>query len=474
MANSGGGVRAAAADPNLPLLSPGAHPETRAREFSTYDGERKSLSWASVLKSFPCFCGAFTALAIGGIVYLCAAHTTPLTPTGKSGIRVCGDKDQTPFLFWNGLRAGASWFELLDVRSNETFSSVCAEDYDYDVHVDWANHYGNQLFGNPKLMQDMDDAVRAWNPSAHLKTGTLDECGWPADPNGEPQFERRQTCMYEDFSEGFQNSRLKLAMVKSCCDYEPKAFPNNSVWPAFGAPKWSSNIGVEAMTVEYPPGSGRTSKKNVLRLTSINKDNDQCKNCEYGSATEESCYLCHKVVSSSGVIQTADIFASGRYDVIAKVPANSGLVWAMWTFHQEEHIADGSCHDYKCYRDGFRGAEGIGPDKPWSSCCDERCCSTPPADHAKLKLNCSSYACECVPYGNHGDPKPRCYVDYETVSCVGDDLCGRDGSFGQDPRVQHECHLKSGKDMQFLGNASIVSWKNQLNHEIDIEIPANW
>ena len=287
------GSSQATADPNLPLLSPGANPETRRRQFSTYDGERESPSWASVLKSFPCCCGAFTALAIGGIVYLCAVRVTPVVPD-KSGVRVCGNTDQTPFLFWNGLREGASWFELLDVRSNETFSSECAEDYDYDVHVDWANHYGNQLFGNPKLMQDLDDVVREWNPSAHLKTGTLDECGWPDDPNGEPQFERRQTCMYEDFSAGFQNSRLKLAMVKSCCDYEPITFPNRSVWPGRGAPKWSSNIGVEAMTVEYPAGSGHISKKNVLRLTSVNKDNDQCQNCFLGSETSSFCHLCHK------------------------------------------------------------------------------------------------------------------------------------------------------------------------------------
>ena len=282
-------------DPSQRLLSPGQNPDNRPREYSTYDGEQKALRWTSALKSFPCFCGAFTAVAIGAIIYLCARQNNGGGDAhGKSGIRVCGSADQTPFLFWNGLRKDGSWFELLDVRNNETFTSVCAKDYDYDVHVDWANHYGNQLFGNPKLMQDMDDAVRAWNPSAHLKTGTLDECGWPADPDGEPQFERRTACMYEDFSEGFQNSRLKLAMVKSCCEYEPKTFPNNSVWPSMGAPKWSSNIGVEAMTVEYPPGSGHTSKKNVLRLTSINKDNDQCKNCAYGKATDTSCHLCHK------------------------------------------------------------------------------------------------------------------------------------------------------------------------------------
>ena len=84
------------------------------------------------------------------------------------------------------------------------------------------------------------------------------------------------------------------------------------------------------------------------------------------------------------MIQTADIFASGKYDVIAKVPARSGLVWAMWTFHQEEHIADGSCHSYQCYRDAFHGTDGIGPKKTWSECCDTRCCTYVTSDTLSL------------------------------------------------------------------------------------------
>lgn len=68
------------------------------------------------------------------------------------------------------------------------------------VQVDWADHYATQLFGNPALMQEMDDAVRAWNPRAHTSSGTLNECGWPDDPNGSPQFHKRTACFYEDFS----------------------------------------------------------------------------------------------------------------------------------------------------------------------------------------------------------------------------------------------------------------------------------
>lgn len=75
------------------------------------------------------------------------------------------------------------------------------------------------------------------------------------------------------------------------------------------------------MSVQFPQ-SAPPLHKNVLRLTSINKDNEMCRAlCEGGS-----CDLCHKMIMSSGVVQTRDIFASARYDVVAKVPASSGLV----------------------------------------------------------------------------------------------------------------------------------------------------
>ena len=42
-------------------------------------------------------------------------------------------------------------------------------------------------------------------------------------------------------------------------------------------------------------------------------------------------------VYSGAVVQTRDFFASGRYEVRAKVPRVEGMIWALWTFHYETH-----------------------------------------------------------------------------------------------------------------------------------------
>lgn len=36
------------------------------------------------------------------------------------------------------------------------------------------------------------------------------------------------------------------------------------------------------------------------------------------------------------------LFYLGRYEVIAKVANAPGLVWALWTFHYEEHLPSGA------------------------------------------------------------------------------------------------------------------------------------
>jgi beta-glucanase (GH16 family) len=43
-------------------------------------------------------------------------------------------------------------------------------------------------------------------------------------------------------------------------------------------------------------------------------------------------------VTSSGSIATARIFGSGLYEVVAKVPQASGMIWAIWTYHYEPRL----------------------------------------------------------------------------------------------------------------------------------------
>jgi len=45
-------------------------------------------------------------------------------------------------------------------------------------------------------------------------------------------------------------------------------------------------------------------------------------------------------VTSAAVLQTANLYGSARYEVVARFPQKTGLVYAVWTFHYEHHFAD--------------------------------------------------------------------------------------------------------------------------------------
>lgn len=205
------------------------------------------------------------------------------------------------------------------------------------------------------------------------------------------------------------------------------------------------------------PRSAPARRKNVLRLTSINKDNEMCSVPCQGA----SCELCHKMIMSSGVVQTRDIFASARYDVVAKAPASSGLVCVplLCCFARQCHSprsllllltsAPGGrcgrftmrstspyappcrsrdrpcthprprqrdCAKYACYRDGFKGSPEFPPQCPWSRCCPLECCASmnrtaPRPSHCPGWEECPC----CLKDGKV--PTPCCYMEYETVSC---------------------------------------------------------
>ena len=186
---------------------------------------------------------------------------------------------------------------------------------------------GIHLYADPAFQQAKDDAIRNLPgntpESVRQSTGTVTECGWPdkpADPESPEQWHRRSKPMFEDFSHGLDPESMVVGLQKGCCATDK-----------YAKNKYRKNINIVKDVVDGV-------EKNVLEFTAYNQDNaDLCPGPK-----------CKKDVSSSGTIATADHFASGSYEVVAKVPAAQGLVWAVWTFHYEEHLPN-DCSAYTCW-----------------------------------------------------------------------------------------------------------------------------
>lgn len=297
------------------------------------------------------------------------------------------------------------WYDVIEVRNGSSFET----DGGVTVGVDWENHRGLHLYSNPAFMQHYDDLVRERNgKEASTMSGTLDDCGWPGlTPTQAPkhaQWTRQTTPFFDDFRNGLDPANFLVATgEKGCCD-----------------PVITKNVNIGTDVV-----NGKT--KNVLELTAWNGD------VKYPNQPVR------KKVNNAGMVKTAGHFASGRYEVDAKVPAASGVVWAVWTYHYEEHFP-AMCDRYTCMC-GNGGKVG---------CPDGKC------------MPKSQYKAAGCPF--HGP-------DY-TEPCLNNTLCDQ----YWDTDTAGECgaqHLKVGPDPQFLGSNSFSGYTTQLNHEIDIEIPAN-
>ena len=471
------------------------------------------------------------------------------------------------FQLWNKMVDNSAWYDFLDVnvpKTHHSVSGVLSNGKEIELELDYdlggTSKSSSQLYANPEFLKHYDDIIRDWNPEATNRTGQVDSCGFPLskkDSNTadltEPEKEntKRLSCFYDDFSQGLELKNFRPLLQKGCCKGPPNSavgcwnfnnsadgyYPEGCNEAGSEAYKYNGNIGVESMEVEYPHGSPKVLK-NVMRLTSFNKDNDLCttpfppnqcgdpNNCDEGTECH-SCWMrakklmCHKKVESSGIVQTNDMFASGRYEVVAKVPGDRGLVWAIWTFHYEEHIpGELGCEDYTCYSDGFKGgalgqetrhasdprshfgkdfdkadAYSFEPKTLWKDCCNtDTCCldhvfveqnegTNPflrggsdqcPIPKAKRLTNstckCCDYTLDHQKFPNHKYNAPCCVAGKETVGpCgTGKNICDKD--YYSDKRT---AQCSGGKDPQWLRNASMVSWLNRFNHEIDIEIPAS-
>jgi hypothetical protein len=276
-------------------------------------------------------------------------------------------------------------------------------------------HGAIHRFADPTYLQSFDQKIRDWNGAlASTLGGTLDKCGWPKDsaqtaPKAQ-QSTRGTTPLVDDFSAGLDPSKWVVGLQKGCCAINTSDTKN----------KYSANLFPTTDTID-----GVETPVFALRAWAV--DNPAC---------HDDPANCHKDVVNSGTIASAELYASGRYSVVAKVANASGLIWALWTFHYEEHLP--------------------------SSCADSQCwCSAMPNRAAMVKAQCEFRIT---------DP---------TLPCKYSDVCDNmtDGwpSSAGAPAISPEAcgALHASDDPQFLGNDSIAGWVTTVNHEIDIEIPAN-
>ena len=354
---------------------------------------------------------------------LAVAHTIFSTATASppSPHRISDTLPDNYFPLWldppsPSSKSTANWYDLLNTSAGRSFTTTGNR----NISVNMGQGKGTiHLYANPAFQQKMDDAIRNQPGNTHDaardSTGTVDECGWPDQPAATApntsQYFRQKEPMLEDFSNGLDPKTFVVGLQKGCCDVD----------------KYSKNMYHKNINVVEDLVNG--VKKSVIELTAYAKDNvDLCPGPK-----------CRKDVMSSGTLASAGLFASGRYEVIAKVPAVSGLVWAIWTFHYEAHLPN-DCAAYTCWCDRMPNANIMLQD-----------------------------ACE---FRYDGSGKP---CKYQTVCDHNKD--------GWNPKVDppkgclrpSECAIrhKDTPDPQFLGNNTFGGWTTMTNHEIDIEIPAN-
>lgn len=296
------------------------------------------------------------------------------------------------------------WFDMIEtVAGDDGAGSVFQSNNGATVNVNTGSPAALHLWADPAFRQRYDDEVRARNGAlAANLTGTLDTCGWPLmGPSTAPaaqQYERRTTPFFDDFSQGLNPENFVVQYgYRACC-----------------SKTISDNLNMQTDVVNGV-------SKSVLAMVAHNKDSG----CPGAS--------CKKTVSSNAAISTTDLFGSGVYEVIAKVPDAPGMTWAVWTFHYEQH----------------------------------------------LPRDCSQYTCFCGSWGTAGCPADTCmpssmYVADGCPSLQGCDvpnMCSSPGYEGSPEQTCGKDHTED--DPQWIGSASFTDFIQQTNHEIDIEVPAN-
>jgi len=148
--------------------------------------------------------------------------------------------------------------------------------------IDSGKQRGTLQFANEPWLRELDSLAKPFG------RGTVkEENGLPDSKTG--GWNTRTTSFHENFNKGLATDRFGILLQK-----QSKA----------------ENVNIVKSVVDGV-------EQNVVRLTAQS----------VGDGT----------VLSAATIATAELFASGRYEIKAKFPAVKGLVLAMWTYHYEKH-----------------------------------------------------------------------------------------------------------------------------------------
>jgi hypothetical protein len=148
-----------------------------------------------------------------------------------------------------------------------------------------AGHIGLNEFARPDILRTIDGAAVPW------KEGTVDEV-WGLPNSTDNGYVLRTTSFHTNFNQGLDSKEFVVLKQKGSI---------------------ADNVDIVKDKVD-------NVEQNVLRLQM------------QASGSGDGWYI-----NSGAVVQTTDLFASGRFSIKAKVPRVKGMVWALWTFHYETH-----------------------------------------------------------------------------------------------------------------------------------------
>ena len=80
-------------------------------------------------------------------------------------------KEDSSFMFWNGMTDSSAWYDWLDTKAGQSFTTrVPATGKVLNVQADWGSHLSSQAYANPNFMKTFDDKIRKWNPKASTQS----------------------------------------------------------------------------------------------------------------------------------------------------------------------------------------------------------------------------------------------------------------------------------------------------------------